>query len=377
MLLGIDGVSGAIERRDRAHTRETRVVAFRYHALDARFAKAQPRTGDSSGLRVMKGRAGNASIVRPGKGLFRGRFFNPVLRAVFMTWTKLVRVITSRALDRLRISGTVELSVSGQELTMFSDWDDHFVDQLYFRPDRNREAASLRLFAAFASRSRVIMDVGANTGVYSILSATVNSKAAVHAFEPYPVNSRRLHENLELNGLTHRVRVMEMALGDGDDCVDFTVPANGQICDVCSVDGEFTRRHYRAWLIYETIQVRQMKLDSYCEAQELTSVDLVKVDVENYELSVLAGAVRTLDKHSPILLVEVFVDQSRRRFFDEVLRPLGYHPYLVTPDGLVRLDRLIEVPEFCHFLLSRAMSTDAYLPYGQMVRLVDELGRSQ
>ncbi len=42
------------------------------------------------------------------------------------------------------------------------------------------------LFKTLISSSRTFLDVGANTGFYSILAATINPKCAIHAFEPVP-----------------------------------------------------------------------------------------------------------------------------------------------------------------------------------------------
>lgn len=288
-------------------------------------------------------------------------------------WAGLNRAVTTKFTDRIRVSGTVEVAVGDHRLAMFSDWDDHFVDQLCFRANDYRELTELRLFAAFAARSRVILDVGANTGVYSIVSAKVNPSAAVHAFEPYPVNFRRLQKNLALNGLSDRVRAAELALGDAEQTIEFTVPTNGQICDVASAHGEFTRRHYQAWLSYENIEVRQTRLDSYSADQALPSVDLIKIDVESHELSVLEGAVDTLKRHSPVILAEIFVDDARKTFFEKMLQPLGYHCYLVTPNALIRAENLNKNPDCWHFLLSRKKSSDFYLSYSDMNSLVQQL----
>src|SRR5882672_8152624 len=51
---------------------------------------------------------------------------------------------------------------------------------LYFR----YEKTSLRLWAKLSEEAEVIMDVGANTGVYCLTAKAVNIKASVHAFEP-------------------------------------------------------------------------------------------------------------------------------------------------------------------------------------------------
>ena len=138
---------------------------------------------------------------------------------------------------------------------MFSDWDDPIVDRLFFGGVDYSERTELSLFEAFARRSEQILDIGANTGLYSIISTQTNHRAMVHAFEPYPANFNRLTKNLELNKLSERVKTSKLAMGHENDPISFTVPASGQICDVSSVDGQFTRRYYKKWLSYVDIEV--------------------------------------------------------------------------------------------------------------------------
>jgi FkbM family methyltransferase len=305
--------------------------------------------------------------------LFKSSAINPIFRGIYKMFSALDRVFRGKMLGRIRVYGTVDLHFEGHSFKMFSAWDDHIVDMLYFSNRSYSEFTELSIFNALAKDSKVILDIGANTGLYSILSARANPKAQIIGFEPYPVNFARLHKNMGVNGIQSQVELVNLALGDSNSKIQFAVPAGGQICDVSSADVDFTKSHYQKWLSYKEIEVEQTTLDHFCTERNFESVDLIKIDVEYYELSVLKGAVESLAKYSPVILIEIFVDEERCKFFEEVLKPMGYHAYLIMMDGLIRTEGLIENPDCGNIVLSKQKSSSEYLSFSDMSLLIGEL----
>jgi hypothetical protein len=83
-------------------------------------------------------------------------------------------------------------------------------------------------------------------------------------------------------------------------------------------------------------------------------VDLVKIDVEGAEASVLRGAGSLLDEWRPDVICEVLppFEKELDRFFSG--RP--YRKFLITGDGLQETDKLKAHPEFRDYYLSTAPS---------------------
>lgn len=137
------------------------------------------------------------------------------------------------------------------------------------------------------ARGRVV-DVGANTGVYSIAAAM--SGAAVEAFEPHSPAAARLAENAKANGVV--VNVHEMALLEKDGSVAFGFNPNVTLTSGGTCDASQHRQ--------TTKRVPADTLDSF----SFQNVTAVKIDVEGCEMRCLQGAIETIDRCHPAIISE-------------------------------------------------------------------------
>jgi len=81
-------------------------------------------------------------------------------------------------------------------------------------------------------------------------------------------------------------------------------------------------------------------------------VDLVKIDVEDFEAGVLAGMERTIRRDRPFIVCEILPREHRNERTREVVESLGYSPYWITPFGYIRAS---------HFDFERRFSQDFLL----------------
>ena len=304
--------------------------------------------------------------------LFKSEIINPLFRLIYKVWNSFDRNFRKRFINRIRYSGVAQLSLDKLEFKMYSKCDDGIVDALYFKNDLYTEITEIKLFKELAKQSEVILDIGANTGLYSIISRKINSNANIYAFEPYLINSSRLKKNILLNNIKDIV-IIEKALGNDVGEIEFSVPDQEQICDVLSADIEFSNKFYRKWINYKTVRVPQTTLDQFLLEENLNNLDLIKIDVENYETFVLKGALEVLDKYSPLILIEIFVDQEKIRFFENSLQPLGYTCYSILKEGIIRTESLRENPDCRNFILSKARTQEEYISFSKMDDLIKQL----
>jgi FkbM family methyltransferase len=160
----------------------------------------------------------------------------------------------------------------------------------------------------------VVVDVGANVGVYSLLAAG-RADVEVWAYEPSSLAFDRLVENVELNRLGGRIHVRHAAVGAeagvgrltlGLDTTNRLVPDDG------APPGAV-----------ETVDV--VRLDD--DLPSLDGVTLLKIDVEGGELAVLDGAGKLLGASRPAVIVET----SAPAMVGARLESVGYQPCTYDP----------------------------------------------
>ncbi len=216
--------------------------------------------------------------------------------------------------------------------------------------DGRYEPNEMYAMSKLIGRGMCVVDVGANAGVFTLMAAGLAGAAGtVHAFEPSTRDRERLLANLSLNGLSN-VKVHAEALGRASGKAVLAVagadhPGHNTI-------GGFA--HSAGPRAYE-LEVHVMSLDEFVEAQTLTRLDLLKIDVEGSETAVLQGARETLSRFRPTLVVEAY-DPSLRQLGTsaaellQLLRGAGYELKVFGPSGQAEPlvdDRLTGVNLLC------------------------------
>jgi FkbM family methyltransferase len=135
-------------------------------------------------------------------------------------------------------------------------------------------------------RSGSILDAGANVGyTATVFAGVVEPPHRVYAFEPEPVNLRRLHRVVESRGLNDRIVIEAMAVGERTGEADLVVnpshPGDHRIGRGPSA---------------ESIRVPIVSLDEYVDAKGIAQVSFVKIDVQGFELAVSRGMERLLSR---------------------------------------------------------------------------------
>ena len=146
----------------------------------------------------------------------------------------------------------------------------------------------------------VFVDVGANTGLYTVLGARlVGPMGRVYALEPGPSTFTTLRRNVDLNAFDDRVTALELAAGATDDVAVLHGPASGH-------DASSSLRREPGGSGGESTEVRIRPLHALIVPDDRERLRLVKIDVEGHEDDVLRGLEPQLtDGPLPAIVVEV------------------------------------------------------------------------
>jgi len=150
------------------------------------------------------------------------------------------------------------------------------------------------------SPGMLFMDIGANVGHFTLVAAQrVGPSGRVVAVEPNPSVAEQLRQNIARSGLSN-VAVVEAACSGANERRSFYLAdASG----IGTTGGSsFSRQNAET---DTCVEVACLTVDQLVESTKTTHVDLVKIDVEGAEMSVLRGMTGTLKRFRPRLITEI------------------------------------------------------------------------
>ena len=178
---------------------------------------------------------------------------------------------------------------------------------------------------------KVVVDVGANFGIYSLAAARlVGDSGTVLAFEPAAESFGILEQNVHLNRVGN-IRPFRMGLSDRDGkarLYHHADPGRNSL----GGDGNPNAT---------SEEITTLMLDSLLEREGIGRVDLLKIDVEGAEELVLRGAMAVLNRTRPIVIFELNHEAANRLGLSgsgawDTLDSLGYHFFATHNDASLR-----------------------------------------
>ncbi len=189
--------------------------------------------------------------------------------------------------------------------------------------------------AQIKSAQPVLFDVGANIGRYSITLAEVfGTNASVHSFEPSPNTFLKLQTNTTS---IPNIKAHNFALSNTTgEAILYTTEKNSEVASLINLEQTTTKYGDR---VTETIQMKTA--DDFCNEHRIEQIDFMKIDVEGFELNVLAGAQNLLQlgKIHCIQFEFGIPNIDSRTYFRDFWNLLNhqYRIYRIVEDGLFEI----------------------------------------
>ena len=185
------------------------------------------------------------------------------------------------------------------------------------------EPIETRILQQLAKGSKLIVDIGANVGYYTVeLAKLLGPTGQLLSFEPVEASFSQLRKNVKLNRIDNAVRMFQLGVSDSVSQSQIFLPRKSG-----SSAASLRNLHPQEEFVSQVIQTTT--LDHIFETLEITECNLIKIDVEGGELQAIQGAIATITKFNPVIFAELLRKWSKAFAYNpntvlHILINLGY-----------------------------------------------------
>lgn len=211
--------------------------------------------------------------------------------------------IKEKLYQDLRFEGNMNIKVGETNLILFNPGFTTIENELFWNGlEEGWEKVSMDIWKKLSEEANCILEIGANTGIYSLVAASINPNAEVFAFEPVQRTASIFKTNLELNPAL-KIELFEVAVSNNSGTATFyDLPTNSQYSASLNEDmlASFSNR-----ISYD---VTVIKLDDLEELKN-KKIDLIKLDVEMHEPEAIEGMIEIIKANEPTFLIEILTPE--------------------------------------------------------------------
>jgi FkbM family methyltransferase len=185
------------------------------------------------------------------------------------------------------------------------------------------EPIETKILQHITKRSKVVIDVGANVGYYTVeLAKLLETSGELLSFEPVEATFSQLRKNVELNQLEKKVKTFQLGLSNSITETEIFLPK-------ISGSSAASLRNLHPEEEFESQVIKISTLDYVVGSLGITDCNLIKIDVEGGELQVIEGGIETISKFKPIIFAELLRKWSKAFSYNPnivlfLLQELGY-----------------------------------------------------
>jgi FkbM family methyltransferase len=187
-------------------------------------------------------------------------------------------------------------------------------------------------FLAHVPHEGLLLDVGANLGILSVHMCRLHPKQQVLAFEPMQKN-RTILQRIKHTYSLHNLSIFPLALGEVKGTLNMAMP---------TVRG--VKKQGLSHVVSSEMpagsedEIERVPVDTLDEFLKSAFADVpvaaIKLDVENFESTVIKGAMVTLQRWRPWLVAELWDADNRNQVLKSLL-PLGYTVFIFDGRSLI------------------------------------------
>ena len=218
------------------------------------------------------------------------------------------------------------------------------------RAVKNNYEPEIKLIKEFVVSGTDGLDVGIYRGIYSYEISKYAK--TVHAFEFNPIIFSFLNRNIYK--IIKNIKLYNFGLSNKDGKAILRIPIRNKLAKEENYEefyemGRATIHDNNEFNEFRAFEVNVKKLDNL---QFENPISFIKIDVEGHEIEVIEGAIKTINKNKPILLVEIEKRHSKKKVSDSIkfINDLGYKSYYFNEKELINTTTLTNFDTYNNYI---------------------------
>lgn len=244
----------------------------------------------------------------------------------------------------LRYKGIMNIRVGNQNINLYNPGFTTIENELFWNGLNNGwEKISLKLWQQLVLDAETILDIGANSGIYTFVASKLNPRATIYAFEPVNRTAEIFKKNLKLNQ-NSKIKLIQKAVSNNNgNAIFYDLSTESQYSASLN---ENMLKNYSNRISYE---VDVIGLDSFTELSD-KKIDLIKIDVEMHEPEAIQGMLNIIKRDKPSMLIEVLNDEIGEKIESQI-SDIGYLYFTIDEVTFPKKMDKLEKSECYNFLI--------------------------
>ncbi len=188
------------------------------------------------------------------------------------------------------------------------------------RWDGKEKEGDFNYFLQLLNPEDIVLDIGANIGIMTVLMAKACPRGKLYAFEPVPDNFQALERIVRFMKVGH-ASLHNIALGaeEGEVTMQMPVIQGVKMQGLSHIVHQSIEGYETPSLTY-SVPLQTLDRFPFVSGERVAAI---KMDVENFEQFVLEGAQSLIQRDRPLIYCELWPNENRARCF-EIVQKMGY-----------------------------------------------------
>jgi FkbM family methyltransferase len=164
----------------------------------------------------------------------------------------------------------------------------------------------------------IVIDAGANMGVFSAFAARACPQGTIYGFEPSSYTFEVLSKNM---AAYPNAKPALSGLGDISTEKNILIYPNSTMGNIME-DSARTPLIFKEHIEHSE-SVKVITIDDFVKTNDIKKVDFIKIDTEGYEAKILQGAAETIKKYRPVIAMSAYHTPADKEILPQIVKTMA------------------------------------------------------